>query len=45
VHGNRVDGDVPIESRVKPEVLRQLQQKGHTLIVRGDYSSAMGRVI
>lgn len=43
VHGSRVDCDVPIESRVKPEVLQQLRQKGHNLIVRGDYSSAMGR--
>ncbi len=43
VHGSRVDCDVPIESRVKPEVLQQLRQKGHNLTVRGDYSSAMGR--
>jgi gamma-glutamyltranspeptidase/glutathione hydrolase len=43
VHGSKVDCGVPIESRVKPEVMQQLRQKGHDLIVVGDYSSAMGR--
>jgi gamma-glutamyltranspeptidase / glutathione hydrolase len=43
VHGSKVDCGVPIESRVKPEVMQQLRQKGHELIVVGDYSSAMGR--
>jgi len=32
-----------IESRVKPEVVEQLRQKGHNIQVRGEYSSAMGR--
>ena len=32
-----------IESRVKPEVVEQLRQKGHNIVVRGEYSSAMGR--
>jgi gamma-glutamyltranspeptidase/glutathione hydrolase len=43
VHGSRVDCTVPIESRVKPEVLQQLREKGHDLLVLGDYSSHMGR--
>ena len=43
VHGDRVDCNVPIESRVKPEVLQQLRQMGHLIMLRGDYSSAMGR--
>ncbi|HEV2118238.1 MAG TPA: gamma-glutamyltransferase [Terriglobales bacterium] len=43
VHGSRVDCTVPIESRVKPEVLQQLREKGHDLMVVGDYSSHMGR--
>jgi len=32
-----------IESRVKPEVVEQLRQKGHNIVVRGEYSSSMGR--
>jgi gamma-glutamyltranspeptidase/glutathione hydrolase len=32
-----------IESRVKPDVVEQLRQKGHNLVVRGEYSGAMGR--
>jgi len=43
VHGSQVDCTVPIESRVKPEVLEQLREKGHDLRVLGDYSSNMGR--
>ena len=43
VHGSRVDCTVPIESRVKPEVLQQLREKGHDLMIVGDYSSHMGR--
>ncbi len=43
VHGSRVDCTVPIESRVKPEVLQQLREKGHDLMIAGDYSSHMGR--
>ena len=43
VNGEKVDCTIPIESRIKPEVLQQLRQKGHDLRVRGDYSSNMGR--
>jgi gamma-glutamyltranspeptidase / glutathione hydrolase len=32
-----------IESRVKPVVVEQLREKGHNLVVRQEYSSAMGR--
>jgi len=32
-----------LESRVAPEVQTQLREKGHNLIVRGDYSALMGR--
>jgi gamma-glutamyltranspeptidase/glutathione hydrolase len=32
-----------IESRLKPEVLKQLSSKGHELEIRGDFSSRMGR--
>ena len=32
-----------IESRVKPEVVEQLRQKGHNLTVRKEYSVTMGR--
>ncbi|HWX53600.1 MAG TPA: gamma-glutamyltransferase [Verrucomicrobiae bacterium] len=43
VAGNKVTCDIVIESRVKPEVLKALSEKGHTLTVRGDYTSLMGR--
>jgi gamma-glutamyltranspeptidase/glutathione hydrolase len=32
-----------IESRVKPDVVEALRKKGHNLVVRQEYSSAMGR--
>ena len=32
-----------IESRVKPDVVEGLRKKGHNLVVRQEYSSAMGR--
>jgi gamma-glutamyltranspeptidase/glutathione hydrolase len=32
-----------IESRVKPDVVEGLRKKGHNIVVRGEYSSAMGR--
>jgi gamma-glutamyltranspeptidase/glutathione hydrolase len=32
-----------IESRVKPEVVEELRKKGHNIVVRKEYSSAMGR--
>jgi gamma-glutamyltranspeptidase/glutathione hydrolase len=35
--------DITIESRVPPETLQQLRQKGHRLNVRKEYSTAMGR--
>ena len=34
---------IPIESRVKPEVLDRLHAMGHNLEVRKDYSAVMGR--
>jgi gamma-glutamyltranspeptidase/glutathione hydrolase len=34
---------IPIESRVKPEVLDRLRAMGHDLEVRKDYSAVMGR--
>jgi len=35
--------NITIESRVKPDVLEQLRQKGHKLFVRKEYSALMGR--
>jgi gamma-glutamyltranspeptidase/glutathione hydrolase len=35
--------DIVIESRVQPETLEQLRQKGHKLKLRKEYSTAMGR--
>jgi gamma-glutamyltranspeptidase / glutathione hydrolase len=43
VTSGEVSCDILIESRVSPEVLQALRQKGHNLIVRGDYTSLMGR--
>ncbi len=43
VTSGEVSCDILIESRVPPEVLQALRQKGHNLIVRGDYTSLMGR--
>ena len=43
VADNKVSCDIPIESRVKPDVLQALRDKGHNLIVRGAYTTAMGR--
>ena len=43
VTGNQVSCDIVIESRVKPEVLQALRDKGHKLIVRKEYTSLMGR--
>lgn len=34
---------IPIESRVKPDVIEQLRAKGHKLELRKEYSAAMGR--
>lgn len=35
--------DILIESRVPPETLKELEQKGHKFKVRKEYSTAMGR--
>jgi gamma-glutamyltranspeptidase / glutathione hydrolase len=43
VADNTVSCDIPIESRVKPEVLQALHDKGHNLIVRKEYTVRMGR--
>jgi gamma-glutamyltranspeptidase/glutathione hydrolase len=40
---NTVSCDILIESRVKPEVLQALRDKGHNLTVRQEYSVLMGR--
>jgi gamma-glutamyltranspeptidase/glutathione hydrolase len=32
-----------IESRMKPETVEELRKKGHNIVVRKEYSSAMGR--
>jgi gamma-glutamyltranspeptidase / glutathione hydrolase len=43
VAGSTVSCDILIESRVKPEVLQALRDKGHKLIVRKEYTALMGR--
>jgi gamma-glutamyltranspeptidase / glutathione hydrolase len=43
VTSGHVSCDILIESRVAPDVIQALRQKGHNLIVRGDYTSLMGR--
>jgi len=43
VAGNQVSCDIVIESRVKPDVLQALSEKGHNLIVRKEYTVLMGR--
>jgi gamma-glutamyltranspeptidase/glutathione hydrolase len=43
VADNTVSCDIPIESRVKPEVLQLLRDKGHNLIVHKEYTARMGR--
>ncbi len=43
VTGNRVTCDLLIESRVKPEVVQALQEKGHKLMVSKEYTALMGR--
>jgi gamma-glutamyltranspeptidase / glutathione hydrolase len=35
--------NILIESRVPPQTLKELEQKGHTFKVRKEYSAAMGR--
>jgi gamma-glutamyltranspeptidase/glutathione hydrolase len=43
VSGNSVSCDIVIESRVKPDVLQALRDKGHQLSVRKEYTVLMGR--
>ncbi|MGE5325183.1 MAG: gamma-glutamyltransferase [Actinomycetota bacterium] len=43
VAGNTVSCDIVIESRIKPEVLQALRDKGHKLIVRDQFTALMGR--
>jgi gamma-glutamyltranspeptidase/glutathione hydrolase len=43
VEGNQVNCNIVIESRVKPEVLQALREKGHKLMVRKEYTVLMGR--
>jgi gamma-glutamyltranspeptidase/glutathione hydrolase len=43
VAGNTVSCDIVIESRVKPDVLQALREKGHNLMVRKEYTAQMGR--
>ncbi len=40
---NSVSCDTVIESRVKPEVLQALRDKGHNLTARKEYTALMGR--
>jgi gamma-glutamyltranspeptidase / glutathione hydrolase len=43
VTGSQVTCEIAIESRVKPEVLQALKNKGHNLLVRKEYTALMGR--
>jgi gamma-glutamyltranspeptidase/glutathione hydrolase len=43
VAGNQVSCDILIESRVKPDILQALSERGHNLIVRKEYTVLMGR--
>jgi gamma-glutamyltranspeptidase / glutathione hydrolase len=43
VAGDTISCDIVIESRVKPEVLQALRDKGHNLTVRKEYTAKMGR--
>jgi len=43
VAGNTVSCDILIESRVKPEALQALRDKGHNLTVHKEYTALMGR--
>ncbi|HEY2498360.1 MAG TPA: gamma-glutamyltransferase [Candidatus Angelobacter sp.] len=43
VTSGQVSCDILIESRVAPDVIQSLRQKGHNLIVRGEYTALMGR--
>jgi gamma-glutamyltranspeptidase/glutathione hydrolase len=41
--GSRLGCDIPIESRVKPEILDQLAKTGHKFELHKEYSTVMGR--
>jgi gamma-glutamyltranspeptidase / glutathione hydrolase len=41
--GEPIRCTILLESRVSPEVQAQLRQKGHSLVLRKDYSALMGR--
>jgi gamma-glutamyltranspeptidase/glutathione hydrolase len=43
VTSGEVSCDILIESRVAPDVIQALRQKGHNLIVRAEYTALMGR--
>jgi gamma-glutamyltranspeptidase / glutathione hydrolase len=43
VTSGQVSCDILIENRVAPDVIQTLRQKGHNLIVRGEYTALMGR--
>ena len=43
VTSGQVSCDILIESRVVPDVIQALRQKGHNLIVRAEFTSLMGR--
>jgi gamma-glutamyltranspeptidase/glutathione hydrolase len=43
VTGNTVSCDLLVESRVTPEVLQALRDKGHNLTVHKEYTALMGR--
>lgn len=43
VTSGQVSCDILIESRVAPDVIQALRQKGHNLIVRAEFTSLMGR--
>ena len=43
VASGEVSCDILIESRVAPEVIQALRQKGHNLMVRSEYTASMGR--
>jgi len=43
VTSGQVSCDILIESRVAPDILQALRQKGHNLLVRAAYTAMMGR--
>jgi gamma-glutamyltranspeptidase/glutathione hydrolase len=43
VTSGQVSCDIFIESRIAPDVIQALRQKGHNLMVRAEYTAVMGR--